>query len=482
MCSCTPWKQCATCARREDSESLARVIAERDAAVAQRSASAPFAIGDVVRFKRSGKIKAWTGAATAPGARFADVDWPDGSWSTHHENELVRADASVQLGPVGALCSALLHVAVAAREVAATRYTETDLRFIRLRDALAALDRSGRRTEGAPAEPDTSKAPRESWWACTCGVAFNTTHPEGQWCADGHAPRRVSERIERADVVDIDGHNWRGRRRTEGAKECGGGSGAGSEDGTTTGTRPASHARSTASTSGVADAAGGNEKTPAAPNACTDDGCGEPLHKHTTRDLDRCFEKARSSPTPGVAPQPYSAVAPERVELWDAIHAYARASYTGKERGPSGDRMTAVSRITRAVEDGMFDLLQRERAAHSSCQADDVRLSEVTAAVSRWSADLRRALLGDVEAHEAAIVVEVLRLMHRATSNDPEVALAKDCRELIGEFRERAVARRDEEQSIQMTEAADDLQVILDSYGHRMAALKRSADSSKNRP
>lgn len=43
------------------------------------------------------------------------------------------------------------------------------------------------------------------------------------------------------------------------------------------------------------------------------------------------------------------ALAPERVELWDAIHAYARASYTGEERGPSGARMDAVVRVENAV-------------------------------------------------------------------------------------------------------------------------------------
>ena len=56
-----------------------------------------------------------------------------------------------------------------------------------------------------------------------------------------------------------------------------------------------------------------------------------------------------------------------------------------------------------------------------------------------------------------------------------EQALVKDCRALVAEFRERA-SRRDE---VQMTEAADDLQVIVDSYGHRAARGSGCADDAR---
>lgn len=89
---------------------------------------------------------------------------------------------------------------------------------------------------------------------------------------------------------------------------------------------------------------------------------GLPAHDRTAEEATRtCQYLCERDKRRTDKAKPYDATAPERVELWDAIHAYARASYTGKERGPSGDRMTAVSRVTRAVEDGMFDLLRRER-------------------------------------------------------------------------------------------------------------------------
>lgn len=44
------------------------------------------------------------------------------------------------------------------------------------------------------------------WWACdACGQAFNTSRPEGQWCARGHRPKLVSLR------VDVCGHNLVGQ-------------------------------------------------------------------------------------------------------------------------------------------------------------------------------------------------------------------------------------------------------------------------------
>jgi len=51
---------------------------------------------------------------------------------------------------------------------------------------------------------------------------------------------------------------------------------------------------------------------------------------------------------------------------------------------------------------------------------DDVRLSEVTDAVRRWSASLRTSVAEQVDARVEEIVVEVLRLMHRADLNRPE--------------------------------------------------------------
>ena len=48
----------------------------------------PLKIGDRVRRKRTGAIVRWTGAATAPGSRTADVSWGDG-WNSIHEGQLV---------------------------------------------------------------------------------------------------------------------------------------------------------------------------------------------------------------------------------------------------------------------------------------------------------------------------------------------------------------------------------------------------------
>lgn len=42
--------------------------------------------------------------------------------------------------------------------------------------------------------------------------------------------------------------------------------------------------------------------------------------------------------------------AKEQIDLWDAIHAYAQASYTGKERAPSVSRQKAVVRTNAAVQ------------------------------------------------------------------------------------------------------------------------------------
>ncbi len=62
----------------------------------------------------------------------------------------------------------------------------------------------------APARWGRSEPP--SWWACeTCGACFNTTRPEGQWCGAGHPARLVSKHVDAAEVIDIDGHNWRGK-------------------------------------------------------------------------------------------------------------------------------------------------------------------------------------------------------------------------------------------------------------------------------
>jgi hypothetical protein len=54
-------------------------------------------------------------------------------------------------------------------------------------------------------------------------------------------------------------------------------------------------------------------------------------------------------------------IAPERVELWNAIHDYAKASYGGTERAPSGARADAVVRIEAALE-GVAKLLLSEGA------------------------------------------------------------------------------------------------------------------------
>jgi hypothetical protein len=60
-------------------------------------ASRPLEIGDRVREAHVGKIVGWTGAATAPGARWADVLWEGSDQERHHdvvlhESEMVRAD------------------------------------------------------------------------------------------------------------------------------------------------------------------------------------------------------------------------------------------------------------------------------------------------------------------------------------------------------------------------------------------------------
>lgn len=65
-----------------------------------KATSRPLAIGDAVRLAHTGKIIGWTGAATAPGARWADVEpalkaqYKGGymTRSTHHESELVRVE------------------------------------------------------------------------------------------------------------------------------------------------------------------------------------------------------------------------------------------------------------------------------------------------------------------------------------------------------------------------------------------------------
>jgi len=51
-----------------------------------------FEIGSAVRLVgKVGVIRGWTGASVVPGQRWADVTWPDGRWSTHHESSLERA-------------------------------------------------------------------------------------------------------------------------------------------------------------------------------------------------------------------------------------------------------------------------------------------------------------------------------------------------------------------------------------------------------
>ena len=75
----------------------------------------------------------------------------------------------------------------------------------------------------------------------------------------------------------------------------------------------------------------------------------------------------RSSPGPRTnEASQHWALAPERVELWDAIHAYARASYTGEERGPSGARMDAVVRVENAVT-AVVAMRQRTEPAPPEC-------------------------------------------------------------------------------------------------------------------
>lgn len=109
-------------------------------------------------------------------------------------------------------------------------------------------------------------------------------------------------------------------------------------------------------------------------------------------------------------PQEYSAVAPERVELWDAIHEYARAIYTGKERAPSGERMTAVSRVTRAVEDGMFALLQRERVRERATPpAECDQANSIVPEIVEWLMGLESAresvAVGGSDPREVAVMM-----------------------------------------------------------------------------
>lgn len=70
-----------------------RVLGE-EAAAQSDGAPSPFEVGGTVRIKRAGRITGWTGAATRPGARFADVSWDDDTKSVVHENQLVRAFAA----------------------------------------------------------------------------------------------------------------------------------------------------------------------------------------------------------------------------------------------------------------------------------------------------------------------------------------------------------------------------------------------------
>jgi len=58
---------------------------------AQCASDRPLEIGDTVRLRETGTITGWTGAATAPGARTADVE-RSGRRETIHEMHLVRVD------------------------------------------------------------------------------------------------------------------------------------------------------------------------------------------------------------------------------------------------------------------------------------------------------------------------------------------------------------------------------------------------------
>lgn len=61
-----------------------------------------------------------------------------------------------------------------------------------------------------------------------------------------------------------------------------------------------------------------------------------------------------TSPDKSIAKQAWVPAIPahakEQVDLWDAIHAYAQASYTGKERAPSVSRQKAVVRTNAAIQ------------------------------------------------------------------------------------------------------------------------------------
>lgn len=117
--------------------------------------------------------------------------------------------------------------------------------------------------------------------------------------------------------------------------------------------------------------------------------------------------------------EPIDALSPERVELWDAVHAYASASYTGEERGPSGARMDAVVRVESAV-----NAIALARVGTAARTLGAIPGEDIVATAKRWRDAVRAIERADADdrdgAADAAVVLASMREIARDLLGEAE--------------------------------------------------------------